>query len=383
MDRPQTALKPTILIAPLDWGLGHATRCIPVIQHLLRQNCRILLAAEGKIKTLLESEFPELTFLPLEGYRVHYSRSRKALPFTLAFQLPKILASIKKEKAWLEAMVKEHTIDAVISDNRFGMYHPSIPSVFITHQLRIQTPGGKLANDLLQKLNYRYINRFSECWVPDTAGEDNLGGALSHPAILPLIPVHYLGSLSRFTKTTAVPPKHLLILLSGPEPQRTLLEELLLKQLNAYNDTVVFVRGLPGHLEQINAPANVTIYNHLAKQELEQKINEASFVIARCGYSTVMDLAVLQKKSILIPTPGQTEQEYLAGYLLNKKFALCIEQQNFDLTTALNTAAVFHYQLPDINPSLQLQQVIVHFLEGLNLKRNPLSTSENLSNLPS
>jgi uncharacterized protein (TIGR00661 family) len=374
MSQAKTSSKPKILVAPLDWGLGHATRCIPIIKALINQGCTVFLAGEGSTKNLLQKEFPELNFLSLEGYRVQYAKSRWKLPFSIAAQIPKILSAIKKENSWLQTVVEKHSIDAVISDNRFGLYHPSIPSVFITHQLSIKTGLGSFADRWLQKLNYNYINRFSECWVPDAAGENNLGGELSHPKGFPATPVKYIGPLSRFSELTNENPKHILILLSGPEPQRTILEDQLLKQLKNYTAPVVFVRGLPGHAEEIKVPAHVVAYNHLPAEELQQKIVQALFVVSRCGYSTVMDMAALQKKSILIPTPGQTEQEYLAKHLMKKNFALCVEQKKFHLTNALELASVFNYQLAKFSATNNLHKAISDFIEDLQSKKvNPVN----------
>lgn len=345
MNQPSSSPKPTVLVAPLDWGLGHTTRCIPVIQTLLRQQCCVLLAASGKGKALLEQEFPQLTCLELKGYDVHYSRSKLALPLVMASQIPKIIAAIRYEHDWLKSIEKQYRINAVISDNRYGLYHHDLPSVFITHQLLIKTPFGTQADRYLQKLNYKYINQFTECWVPDEAQENNLAGALSHPLLEPAVPVKYIGPLSRF-ETGAKPQGEgpVLILLSGPEPQRTMLEKIFLLQLNNFKNKVVLVRGLPGSPEKLAVPSHVTVYNHLPAAAMQEQIAGASYVIARCGYSTVMDLAVLQKKSILIPTPGQTEQVYIAKHLMERRLALCIAQDKFRLQPALALADSFAYQ---------------------------------------
>lgn len=368
MNEAKTSSKPKILVVPLDWGLGHATRCIPIIHTLLSQGCTVLLAGEGKAKNLLQNEFPDLVFLSLQGYRARYARKKWMLPFIMAAQIPKILFSIKKENRWLQAIVEKYSIDAVISDNRFGLYHPAIPSVFITHQLSIKTGLGRLADQWLQKLNYRFIHRFSECWVPDAEGKNNLAGSLSHPEKSPSLPVKYTGPLSRFAQSADENAKHILLLLSGPEPQRTILENLLLQQLKKHSVPVVLIRGLPGSNEKIKAPSHVVVYNHLAAGALQQKISEASFIISRCGYSTVMDLAALQKKSILIPTPGQTEQEYLATHLMKMNFALCIEQKKFDLSNALELASVFNYQLQNLSSENSLKGIIADFRARLQAK---------------
>jgi len=359
MNQPVPPTGPTVLVAPLDWGLGHATRCIPVVHALLRHDCKVVLAASGKGKALLAQEFSDLPLLPLPGYDVHYARSPLTLPFVLAAQIPKILSAIREENRRLRDIVRDYRINAVISDNRYGLYHPSVPTVFMTHQLLIKTTLGTTADRYLQKLNYRYINSFTECWVPDDAHDDNLAGDLSHPLLEPSVPLKYIGPLSRFEPSDkAVAPKHLLVLLSGPEPQRSLFETLILDQLKEYKGPVVLVRGLPGNTDRPDVPASVTVYNHLPANELRTQILEASFVVARCGYSTVMDLAVLQKKSILVPTPGQTEQLYLARHLMKRSLALCLEQPRFRLLPALELAATFPYQTTEATGHSHLSSAI-------------------------
>ncbi|HVK96784.1 MAG TPA: glycosyltransferase [Flavisolibacter sp.] len=333
-----------VLVAPLDWGLGHATRCIPIIQALLAQNCSVILAGEGKVKSLLENEFPMIPFLDLPGYRIKYTNDKWLLPISIVAQIPKILNAIRSERDWLEKIAEEFQIDAVISDNRFGFYHRKIPSVFITHQLLIKAPIA-IVQDYIQELNYQYINQYIECWVPDNKGNNNLAGDLSHPNDMPGVPVHYIGPLSRFNDNTLpAEEKHLFVLLSGPEPQRTNLEKILKMQIAEYTGDVVFVRGLPGEDDELYISPNVSVYNHLPAEELENKMRKASMIISRCGYSTVMDIAALNKKSILIPTPGQTEQEYLGTYLQQKKLALCVKQGDFNLQKALTLAEAFRYK---------------------------------------
>ena len=359
MDHQNSSVRPTILVAPLDWGLGHATRCIPIISALIHQNCNVLLAGEGKIKVLLQQEFPQVSFLDLKGYQISYSKSKWTLPFTITTQIPKILAAVNYEHEWLEKTVLEHSIDAVISDNRYGLYHTQIPSVIITHQLLIKTPFGKQVDKYLQQLNYEYITQFTECWVPDVEDSANLAGELSHPLKEPSIVTKYIGPLSRFIPDSEPrEDKDLLVLLSGPEPQRTVLEELLLEQLVDYSGPVCFVRGLPGDNTHLTVPNNISVYSHLAADELKKKIQQASFVIGRCGYSTVMDLAVLKKKGILIPTPGQTEQEYLAKHLMKMNFALCIEQSKFRLKNALELASSFKYVYPTFVGENHMQEAV-------------------------
>lgn len=350
MDQPiseKKLRKPRILVVPLDWGLGHVTRCIPIIRELLKQECEVFLAGEGAAETLLRQEFPQLIFLQLKGYRIRYSKRRSGMFWKMIFQLPGIKKAIDYEHQWLKEVVKKYQVDAVISDNRYGLYLKGIYCVFITHQLLIKTFWGGWSEKALQKKNFKYISRFSECWVPDNESENNLAGILSHPRKKPGIPLCYIGLLSRLKKNNISFEKgHLFFLFSGPEPQRTVFEEIVFSQLAYYNGTATVVRGLPGSATIVPSTNTLKFYNHLPAGELGKEMEKAEFIIARSGYSTVMDIVKLQKKSILIPTPGQTEQEYLAHYLSSKKIGLCSDQRNFLLQDVLEKAQSFPYYFP-------------------------------------
>lgn len=355
---------PRILVAPLDWGLGHATRCIPVIYELVTKGTNVWLAGEGKQEAILKQEFPGLPFLTLPGYQVRYGRSALELLKNIIFQTPRIIKMINQENEWLKKAVDDHGFDAVISDNRFGLYHHKIPSVFITHQLLIKTPFKKWADHILQKRNYSYINRFTECWIPDNE-KNSLAGDLSHPELLPAIRAHYIGLLSRLKKNN-IPEKrdHLFISLSGPEPQRTLLENKIIKEIAGYKGAATIVRGLPGNATIIPSTNDIKIYNHLPTGQYNKEMEQAEYVISRSGYSTVMDIATLNKRSVLIPTPGQTEQEYLASYLSEKQFAFSVLQKEFSLNEALNKAKEFTYKVNDMSES-NLSGTIGSFLNQL------------------
>jgi uncharacterized protein (TIGR00661 family) len=337
--------KPRILVAPLNWGLGHATRCIPIIKELIKQNCEVIIAADGTPYFLLKEEFPTTVFLRINGYNVQYSRNKKWLSSKLLLQVPKIIYSNWKENAWLKKTISEYRIDAVISDNRFGAHNKKIPSVYITHQLHIKT-GNAFSERIAQKIHYHFIKKYSNCWVPDLE-ENGLAGELSHQANIPSN-VLYIGPLSRFEKIKDVHIIYnLLISLSGPEPQRTIFEEMILNQLKTFEKKVLLVRGLPGDYKKLQSDKeSIEIANHLSTEELNMVFQQSEMILSRSGYSTIMDLVELGKNAILVPTPGQTEQEYLAHYLMEKKYFYSVQQDNFSLETAIAQASSF----PFINP---------------------------------
>jgi predicted glycosyltransferase len=346
MNNNTKTVKPRVLLSPLDWGLGHATRCIPIIHHLVADGAEVILAGDGNVETLLRAEFPDLEFLRLPGYQISYGKNKIDLVGKILLQIPRILQVIEEENEWLKATIENYEIDAVISDNRYGLYNENIYSVFITHQLQIQT-GLAVTDRIVQNINFNYINKFDACWIPDAVMKPGLAAQLSHPKRKPQTPLHYIGWQSRFDHSIRGNEKHILVMLSGPEPQRSMFEEIIFSQLLSSKARVVILRGLPNETNIPALPDNVTVYNHLKASELQQIIADASFIIARSGYSTVMDLLPWQKKTILVPTPGQTEQEYLASHLVNQSYALSFEQDEFNMEHALEIATIFPYNFPE------------------------------------
>ena len=356
-----------ILIAPLDWGLGHTTRCIPIIYALIKSGATVILAGEGAAEVILKKEFPELPFLPLKGYKIVYSKSKNLFFLKLLSQFPSIAYSIYTEHKWLKKVVKEHKINAVISDNRFGLYHKYIPSVYITHQLHIET-GNQYINKIAQYIHYSYINRFGNCWVPDAEGMKNLGGILSHSKKKPKCPVEYLGIISRFKKMNLPVTNDLIVVLSGPEPQRSIFENIILSELTSYKGTAILVRGLPEQINQLSVNNNIQVYHFLPAEELSKKIQQSNIVLARAGYTTIMDLAVIQQKAILVATPGQPEQEYLAMNLKQKLLFYSCGQKNFNLEKSIRGAEKFYNKKPCETGSLN-EAIIFNWLNEIkNIK---------------
>ena len=372
-----------MLIAPLDWGLGHATRCIPIIKELIHQGARVIIAASGSQKNLLKEEFPLLEFLEIPGYEIRYKKGF-LLKWTLVMRIPAILKKINKENKWLERLLENREIDAVISDNRYGLFHKASYCVFITHQLSIEsgwgsqefTGGlsrhlagavGRWVDKKIMKWNYRLIRKFSICWVPDLPGSPSLAGKLSHPEYLPPVPVKYIGIQSRFRKEEKeIIHNTLLILISGPEPQRTEFENIFFHQLVGLVCQTVLVRGLPGSQHSIPfIREDLKIYNHLPAEELNELLNRSEFIVARSGYSTIMDLVNLKRNAILVPTPGQPEQEYLGYYMHEKKWMFSVPQKKFNIENVLSEFKKADLVIPEMPKSL-LQNTIQEFLEKIN-----------------
>lgn len=325
-----------ILVCPLDWGLGHATRCIPLIKHLKKLNCSVHVAGSGRSLQLLKEEFPECKFIHLPSYHFIYS-SGSNMALAMIISLPSIILGIYREHKLLKKIIADYDIHGVISDNRFGLWNHKIPCVYMTHQIRIRAGKGfGVLEPLLYRIHKWFIRKFDLFWVPDLAFEPNLSGKLSHPAD-ELKPV-YLGPLSRFHSLKSDPgfnpsieKPDILAIISGPEPQRTIFEDLIIKQAANSKHKVTVVRGMPGGEKDTVSGNNPGIYNHLDTATLAWLIKNSKIVLSRSGYSTIMDLAVLEARAFLVPTPGQTEQEYLARLLKSRKRCNYSSQKEFRL----------------------------------------------------
>jgi UDP:flavonoid glycosyltransferase YjiC (YdhE family) len=346
-----------VLIAPLDWGLGHTTRCIPLIESFRKDGWAITLAGEGAGAELLQATFPEIPLLYLKGYRIRYAR--KQVGWKIVQQIPQIHAVIQYEKKWLIKNYAEYGWDVIISDNRPGFRHPAAFNIYITHQLHIQTGFGKLLNRLASFFHQSYIKKFNELWIPDLEGSQNLAGKLAHPKIS-FLPTKYLGLISRLHPAEATPYHYdLLFLLSGPEPQRSLFEEIILKQIRPHHGKILLVRGTKNAIIRPPVPTNVEVIHLSNSHELNQYLLQSKFIICRSGYTTLMDLMRLKKKALLIPTPGQGEQEYLATHAKHQNYFPSIIQNEFKIDKALEAMEKFNYDFPFNESDFQLYETVV------------------------
>ena len=263
----------------------------------------------------------------------------------IARQVPSILKTVRDERNWLKKVIKEHRIDLVISDNRYGLYNKDIPCVIMTHQLNAMSGLGKSVDKLVRKIHYKRLEQFDACWIVDVPEAPGLAGLLAHPQKLPKN-AQYIGLLSQAEETTTPNSPHLLILLSGPEPQRGILSDKIWNELPAYKGEVVFTEGKAKAPARSHNLPNIHHHSILTKEKLKEAIQNADMVICRSGYSTVMDLVKLGKKAVFIPTPGQTEQEYLAKDLLQQGMYPYMSQDEFELHAALKRAETFPYNRP-------------------------------------
>lgn len=320
-----------IIIAPLNWGWGHATRCIPIIKEVEQLGLVPVIASDGDALQFLQKEFPKVEVLKLPSYNIKYG---KYFLWSMFLNSPSILNGIYKEHQVLKKYVASHktSIFGIVSDNRLGVYVNNVDSVYLTHQLNIRAGWFSF---WVNKFHHYFIKKHKECWIPDEQGS-LLSGDLSKSTKLK---TRYIGILSRFKQQNIPIVYDVMILLSGIASQRNELELKIASEITKIKGRVLLVRGT-FEPSKYKYSKQVKVVDYLLSNELETAINSSDVVITRSGYSSVMDMAVMKKKVLYIPTPGQTEQEYLATYLEEKKRASFCHQKEFSVEELVKTKNV-------------------------------------------
>lgn len=360
------------LICPLDWGLGHATRSAAIANILINRDHDVIFAASGKAYDFLEQEFPRNEVINFPSFRISYAKGCLTI-LKIFLKLPVILFHILKEHHQVKKLIRENNIDIVVSDNRLGLWNKNTYTIYITHQTRVLLTGlfkpfeGLLAF-LMKTL---FINHFNECWIPDLEKDNGLTGKLSHSTVIKP-PCRHLGWTSRFQYVhtgTSIETSPVLAIVSGPEPGRTRFEQKIIQALASINMEAIVLRGVPAGTTAIKVPENVRVYNHLDSARLKYLMQKAEFIISRSGYSTIMDLMYMKKPAILIPTPGQTEQLYLARHLKNKPLPFVfVNEKDLDLKRQVKNLKIKQASSKFPSSSSGLEEEIENFEHALLTK---------------
>ena len=307
-----------ILIAPLNWGLGHATRCIPLIRQYLSDGNDVVLGGDGDSLLLLRRTFPELRVVQLPSLNLRYDADPRQRAFYWR-AIPVLLRAAIADRYRLKQLLAIENFDLVISDNRFGFFSRDVRCVYITHQLYPILPASlRFFQPFVRRLHAWICKRYAEVWVPDYADmKRGLSGELSHGGRMDQS-VKYIGPLSRFSETidsqNEVGEYAVVAVLSGLEPQRSLFEKEIIQRFSASKDSLLLIQGKVGGPQTKIRKGNITIQSKINDRDLLAVLRGANKIIARSGYSTIMDLDALGvlPKAELHPTPGQSEQEYLS-----------------------------------------------------------------------
>lgn len=321
-----------ILICPLEWGLGHAGRMIPVASELLAAGNNVFIGSGDEHLSFFRNEIEGLKYIRFPGFLIRYSRW---LPQYLVIFLktPSFIFHTIKEHRQLKQIIRDYSIDIVISDSRLGLWNRNVKTVIVTHMMRLPHPKWfRFLENTGHSLTRRLLSKFSFCYIPDLPGEYNLSGKLSHNIDIPSN-VRFIGILSRFAKEYLLTETYFkryfcTVILSGPEPQRTILKQKMTDILSLSEKQSIMLEGKPGEKKSIVGKGTIIFINHAPAKEMGRIILESEHIVTRSGYTTLMELVSLGKSALIIPTPGQSEQEYLAEYLGEKGWFSTLSQHN-------------------------------------------------------
>jgi UDP:flavonoid glycosyltransferase YjiC (YdhE family) len=317
---------------------------IPVIDRYISGGSSVILGGSGKSGELLKEAFPLLPFLEVPSVEIKY-KGKGMFPFmSLLWQLPAMIVSVYKEHQHIKKIVSQYPVDIIISDNRYGLYCKKVHCIFVTHQISPVLPlMFKWAEYFLYRILRTAIHKYNECWIPDFSGADNLTGNLSHRFRLPHN-ARFIGILSRFTKifpSDALDPGYkLVIILSGPQPQLRDFTQSIIEQTGRLKCKALIITGLQHGIPSYSR--QISVVPHLGIAEFKNALLHADVIVCRAGYSGIMDLFALGKSAVLVPTPGQTEQLYLAEYLSGKGSFNYVSQSQLDLNKIMEEPLLQH-----------------------------------------
>ncbi len=326
-----------IIFGICSWGLGHATRSLPIIRKFIREGDEVTVVSFGRALTLLRNELGKSAhFAELSDYHPPSSLNPRRLVVDTLLSTPAYFFAMKREHRFVEKMLNDGKVDGIFSDNRFGFYSLKAPSYFMTHQLRMLNPldvrGLESGSEIF---NRWFLERSAGVIVPDFK-ENGLSGRLAHElSVIDEDHLNYIGVLSDFTYRPVQQDLDVLVSVSGFEPQRSVFEELVLAQMEGLEKSSVVSLGRAAETE---TRGNLRVQGISSKEDQEVLLNRAKVVVSRSGYSTLMDLCALQKKALLIPTPGQTEQEYLAAYHMGRQDYHCVSERELCISAQLDAA---------------------------------------------
>lgn len=346
-----------MLFGVCAWGLGHATRTLPIIRKTVEEGHEVTVVSSGRALSMLRRELGDTaSYDDIEDYRPPETQNPSFLAFTALLKYPVYLTAMLYEHDYVRKFIAKKKLDVIFSDNRFAFYSREVPSFFMGHQLRILNPlGSRILENGSEVYNKYFLDRYAGVLVPDFE-ENGLSGRLAHDlSVLDESRLNYVGVLSEFKhRPCAQEDIDLFVSISGPEPQRSSFERLMRRQLEGFEGRVIVSLGEP----DVSFNGEPVFKSYLSREEREELLNRSKIVVAKSGYSTIMDLFALRKKGFLVPTPGQLEQEYLARHHMERKTFYCVEEKDLDLPAQIESALAFETPSARCTPERSVDNVL-------------------------
>lgn len=362
MFRATVPVSKRVLFAVHDWGLGHATRSLPLIRALLdRGDTVTVLVAPGNALRLLQAELGDrCAFYPYADIPKPFSRFPALFYLRMSLSMPQVMALFRREHELTEKLVKERDLDCVVSDTRYGIWSQAVPSYCILHSLRQLIPfRPHWLERLVERSQCRKLSGFTKVLIPDMEEDGGLSGELSHDLDIDWGAgrLEWIGPLSGVRVQPGKRDIDMFFSISGIEPQRTIFERKVLDALPQLTGRIVVTLGQPARADECIERGNATIHGCLDRHAQADMLNRARITITRSGYTTLMELAELGGRALLVPTPGQSEQEYLARLHRERGRMWSTTQSELDLPADLERAANLP-GLPRVSSAASIQRFL-------------------------
>lgn len=333
----------TCAFAVQNWGLGHAARSLVLIRALVARGDRVLILMQpGPGMRLLRDELGDACdFHPCQDIPVPLSRWRVLFYLGMTVSMPRLWWCFYREQRVTERLVAAHAIDLVVSDSRLGVWSRHVPSYVISHSLRQIIPGRiRWIECLVEWGQRRLLRHYHKVLIPDLEPDGGLSGDLGHRCTLDwgADRLVYIGPLADVVRPGVREDVDFFFSISGAEPQRTLFEQQVLAALPHVHGRVIVTLGRPDQAGEVREVDGATVYGYLDREQQAEMLNRARLVVTRSGYTTLMELATLGKKALFVPTPGQSEQEYLARFHRRQGRIWSMSQQRLDVVRDLARA---------------------------------------------
>lgn len=343
-----------VLFAVHDWGLGHATRDLVLIRCLLDAGHAVTIVSAGRALRLLQNELgPRCEYLELRDIPKPLSRRASLFYIKMSLAMPLVLLTFRREREFTAALQRQRRFDRIVSDTRYGVCLPDVPSFYLLHSLRQIIPGRpRRLERMVERAQRRMLSQAVKILIPDERS-NGLAGELCHDVEPEWEErIEYIGILSSVARQPVEPDLDYFVSVSGAEPQRSLFEKLVLRQVDSLPGRILVTLGKPDGEPQVRQDGRITIRSYLDRQGQAEMMNRARLVISRSGYTTMMELAELGKKALLIPTVGQSEQEYLGEHHEGLRHMHCVPQRRLRLARDVELAEGYD-GLPQMSPTAE------------------------------
>lgn len=354
-----------ILFAASSWGLGHATRDLILIQALMDAGHSVTVLSTDRALKLLRGELADqCDYIDLPDIPKALGHTSASFYLKMTMALPLVFRTFRREHRFVDELCRAGKCDRIVSDSRYGVWSRDVPSYHLMHTLHQISPFRvRLVEHVIESIQRGLLSGAKKVLIPDQE-ENGLAGELCHDLVaFRRDQIEYLGILSSVLRMPVEQDIDYFITVSGVEPQRSILEKKVLRQARELDGRVVITLGRPDLPFSVSDDGRLAIYSFLGRRRQAEMLNRARTVVSRSGYTTLMELAELGKRALMVPAVGQSEQEYLAGLHERRGTMHSVPQSRLNLARDLRDAERYP-GLSGVRPTCEAVKKFLRIVES-------------------